>query len=333
MDIGVGIIGAGAMGKIHADNLRKIRGVKISAIADIDKERAIKIANGEETKIYTDYRDLINDSHVDAIIIATPTIAKPAIVKAAASAKKPIFCEKPIALTLEDALKMKEIINSNKVPFQVGFQRRFDPSYVEAKHKIEDGSIGKIILIKENNRDPPDPTFTSVSPTISGGIFIDTAIHDFDTVRWISGSKVVQIYAEAEALVYPNLKKEGDYDTVMAIMKLENGSLAYIDALHHTVYGFDARLEVVGTEGAIFVDMGESSFMHLLKASAMKLEDRFKNYKERWREAYLREIEYFIESIINNKEIKPDIDDGIEALKIAIAAKESSKLKTPITIP
>jgi myo-inositol 2-dehydrogenase/D-chiro-inositol 1-dehydrogenase len=331
-DIGIGLVGAGAIGRLHAGNVRNsVKGARLAAVADVD-QNAARAAAGD-AKIYTDYNEMAKDKSVDAILICTPPFLKMDIVREAAAVHKHVFCEKPIAVTLEDADKMKKLVRDGGIMFQVGYQRRFDRSYMKARTAVENGTLGKLLLLKEHNRDPPGPILGwSTNPAKSGGIYLDTTSHDFDAVRWLSGSEVERVYAEGSALVYEELAKNGDFDTTAVVMKLENGALAYVDSCYNTVYGFDARLEILGTKAAVSVGMGESSFAHVRTPTGTSNEF-FDSYATRWAQAYKDEVADFAECVRSGKEVKVGIEDGREALKIGLAAKASIEQGRPVKVP
>ncbi|MDA4121061.1 MAG: Gfo/Idh/MocA family oxidoreductase [Thaumarchaeota archaeon] len=330
--VGIGLVGAGAIGRLHAGNVRNnIKGARLAAVADVDQNAARSAAG--DAKIYSDYKEMVKDKSVDAVLVCTPPFLKMDIVRAAAAAHKHIFCEKPIAVTLEDADKMKKLVRDGGIMFQVGYQRRFDHSYVKARRAVEDGTLGKMLLMKEHNRDPPGPILGwSTNPAKSGGIYLDTTSHDFDAVRWLSGSEVERVYAEGSALVYEELAKNGDFDTTAVVMRLENGALAYVDSCYNTVYGFDARLEILGTKAAVSVGMGRSSFAHVRTPTGTSNEF-FDSYATRWAQAYRDEIADFAECVRSGKEVKVGIDEGREALKIGLAAKASIEQGRPVNVP
>ncbi|MDA4124905.1 MAG: Gfo/Idh/MocA family oxidoreductase [Thaumarchaeota archaeon] len=331
-EVGLGLIGAGAIGRVHAGNITKnIKDVRLAGVADIDRQAAEKVAGG--AKVYSDYHDLIKDPDVDAVIVCTPPFLKLDITKAAAEARKHVFCEKPISVTLEEAERMASLVDGAGIKFQVGYQRRFDNSYLRAKKSVESGELGRVLLIKEHNRDPPGPILGwSTNPAKSGGIFLDTVSHDFDAVRWLSQSEVVRVYAEGEALVYDDLKKNGDFDTTTVVMRLANGALAYVDACYNTVYGFDARLEILGTKAAVSVDLGENTFAHVYTSGGTSNEF-FDSYATRWAQAYRDEMADFADRVRMGGDVRVGIREGKEALKIGLAARASIQQGRPVAVP
>ena len=330
-EVGLGLIGAGAIGRVHAHNIHtNIKGVRLAAVADVDQKAAKSVAG--DARLYSDFHEMVNDDSVDAIIVCTPPFLKLEITKAAAEAGKAIFCEKPISVTLEEADRMVSAVAGSKIKFQVGYQRRFDDSYLRARKAMESGELGDLLLLKEHNRDPPAPILGwSTVPAKSGGIFLDTTSHDFDAVRWLSGSEVERVYAEGAALVYDELRKNGDFDTTTVVMKLTNGALAYVDSCYNTAYGFDARLEMLGTKAAVSVDIGEKSFAHVMKMEGTSNE-YFDGFASRWAQAYRDEIVDFADCVRTGRDVRVSISDGREALKIGLAARASIAEGRPMTV-
>ncbi len=330
-EVGLGLIGAGAIGRVHARNIQtSIKGARLAAVADVDQNAAKAVAG--DAKIFSDYHEMIKDDSVDAVIVCTPPFLKMDITKAAAEAGKAVFCEKPIAVTLDDADMMVGLVRGAGTKFQVGYQRRFDPSYAKARNAMESGELGKLLLLKEHNRDPPGPILGwSTIPAKSGGIFLDTTSHDFDAVRWLSGSEVERVYAEGAALVYDELAKNGDFDTTTVIMKLASGALAYVDSCYNTVYGFDARLDMLGTKAAVSVDIGERTFTHIRTKEGTSNE-YFDGFASRWAQAYRDEIEDFADCVRTGRDVRVGINDGREALKIGLAARASIAEGKPMRV-
>jgi myo-inositol 2-dehydrogenase/D-chiro-inositol 1-dehydrogenase len=330
-EVGLGLIGAGAIGKVHVRNINgSIKGARLAAVADIDLKAAGSVAG--DAKVYSDYREMIRDRSVDAVIVCTPPFLKMDIAKTAAESGKDVFCEKPVSVTLEDADKMMGIVKKGGIKFQVGYQRRFDSSYLKARHAMESGELGTLLLMKEHNRDPPGPIMGwSTVPAKSGGIFLDTTSHDFDAVRWLSGSEVDRVYAEGAALVYEELRKNGDFDTATVVMKLASGALAYVDSCYNTVYGFDARLEMLGTKSAVMVDIGEKTFAHVRTAQGTSNE-YFDGFATRWAQAYRDEMADFVECVKTGREVRVGMAEGREALKIGLAARASIAEGRPMPV-
>jgi myo-inositol 2-dehydrogenase / D-chiro-inositol 1-dehydrogenase len=332
--VGVGLIGAGQIGKIHAQNLsRRVPNARLVAIADSNMEAAKSVAAlTGVVDVESDYRELLRKKDVDAVIVATPTFMKLEIVKEAVEAGKHIFCEKPIALALSDADEMLRAVQRGGTKFQPGYQRRFDPSYLRVKRAVDSGEIGTMLLLRSNTRDPPQKVTGWADPKVSGGIFLDTSSHDYDVIRWLSGSEAVSVMADGVTTAYTDLKALGDQDTTMTIIKLANGALAHVDACRVSVYGYDIRAEVVGTEGAAIMDMGKSSETHVMKKDWESNEFSYW-YLERFDEAYRAELEGFAAAILEDAETRVTARDGRAAIEIGLAARKSMQERKAVSIP
>src|SRR5580704_11499126 len=265
--VGVGIIGAGKMGRIHATNLAQaIPNAKLVAVSDVVEDSAKKLASEfGVTNVFTDYLRLVENREVQAIVIATPTLLKPQIVKFACEAGKHIFCEKPIATNFHDAEQVLKSSQKSPGKFQVGYQRRFDPLHVKLKETLDSGEVGSVVLIRSNTRDPiPNPAQWPDFKN-SGGIFVDTCSHDYDLVRWLCGSEVSRVEAEGSP------RSQADQHTVITNLSMANGVVAQVDASRMSSYGYDVRVEVLGTKGAIFSKPEAPSGMRVVKGSQESL--------------------------------------------------------------
>ena len=332
--IGIGVIGVGAIGRVHAQNLaRRVPNASLVAIADANKAAADAVATQTGVQeVYVDYHRLLQDKDVEAVVVATPTFLKLEVVKAACEAGKHVFCEKPMALTLKECDEFIAASDRAGVKFQVGYQRRFDPSYVRVKQAIDAGEVGTMLLLRSNTRDPPQKVAGWADPNVSGGIFLDTSSHDYDVIRWLSGSEAKSVIADGMTTAYAELEQLGDKDTTMTIIRLANGALAHVDACRVSVYGYDIRAEVVGTEGAIFMDIGKSSETHVMKKSWESNEFSYW-YQQRFDEAYRAELEGFADCIINDGKPRVSGRDGRAAVEIGLAARRSVQEKKSVSVP
>ena len=326
--VGVGVIGAGNMGRIHAANIAtSIPNAKVVAVADVLEDRAKKLAaDFGVTNIFADYLRLVENREVQAVVIATPAIQKPQIVKFATEVGKHIFCEKPIATTFHDAEQVLKMSQKSPAKFQVGYQRRFDPIHVKVKQKIDSEEVGSVVLVKSNTRDPlPDPAQWPDLKS-SGGIFFDTCTHDYDVVRWLCGSEVSRVEAEGSPRSQP------DQHTVVTNLYLANGVVAQVDASRMSSYGYDVRVEVLGTKGAIFTKPDAASDIRVLKGSQEAVAT-YAWYAERFKEAYRLEMESFVGSILKDEDTKATAHDGKAAVEIAAAAKKSMQEGKAVNLP
>jgi len=326
--VGVGIIGAGKMGRIHAANLaQSVPNAKLVAISDVVEDSAKKLAaEFGVTNVFTDYLRLVENREVQAIVIATPTLLKPQIVKFACEAGKHIFCEKPIATTFHEAEQVLKSSQKSPGKFQVGYQRRFDPLHAKVKDALESGEVGSIVLVKSNTRDPiPNP---AQWPDLknSGGIFVDTCSHDYDLVRWLCGSEVSRVEAEGSPRSQP------DQHTVITNLSMANGVVAQVEASRMSSYGYDVRVEVLGTKGAIFTRPDAPSGMRVVKGSQESLAT-YAWYADRFKDAYRLEMASFVDCIVMDAETKVTAQDGKAAVEIATAARKSMQEGKAVNLP
>lgn len=334
-NIGIGIIGVGAIGKLHATNYAtKVPGAFLAGIADVNLPAANELASQlGVSSVYSDYHKLLDDGNVDGIVVATPPFLKKDITLAAADKKKHVFCEKPMTLSLKEADEMVSAVKRSGIVFQVGYQKRSDTSFMQAKKDILEGALGKLLLVKAHNRDPPTVVAGwSADPRKSGSVFLDTCSHDFDAIRYLSGSEVTHVQADGNAMMYDELRKNGDYDTVVVNLRLANGAMAQVDACAYTPYGFDSRAEVVGSEGGIMVGMGERSFARVYKKEGVSNE-RYDYWGSRWAQAYRDEMGAFVSCIRDGGTPRATIQDGRAALEIGLAAWGSVKDDRSVRLP
>ena len=333
--IGVGIIGIGAIGRLHAEHYSSaVPGARLAGIADVNLPAANELASRlGVTNVYGDYHGLLNDPSVDAVVVATPPFLKREITLAAADKHKHVFCEKPMTLSLKEADEMISAVKSSGIIFQVGYQKRSDISFMQAKSDIVEGKVGKMLLITAHNRDPPTTVAGwSADPRKSGSVFLDTCSHDFDAIRYLSGSEVTRVSADGNAMMYDELRKNGDYDTVVINLRLASGAMAQVDACGYTPYGFDSRAEVVGSEGGIIIGMGERSLTHVYKRDGMSNE-KHDYWGSRWAQAYRDEMASFVACIAGGGTPRATIQDGRAALEIGLAAWDSVKNDRSVALP
>jgi predicted dehydrogenase len=250
--VSVGLIGTGRLGSIYAGFLAyRVPQADLVAVADLIPERASGCAQKHGVpKWYDNHRDLIADPAIDAFVITATTTNHKEIVIDAAKARKPIFCEKPLTLTLPDAREMKRVIDEAGIFFQMGFQRRFDKGFAATKRKIDQGVIGTPVVFRGSSRDPYRPSLEYLAPQNSGGLILDMAIHDIDIARWYMGD-IKTAYAVGGVLAYPEIRQLGDEDNAIIVITFESGSLGEIDISRNGIYGYDIRAEVLGTKGTI----------------------------------------------------------------------------------
>jgi len=321
--INVGLIGVGRLGSMYAEFLaHRVPQANLVAVADIIPERASKCAEKYGLKKwYDNHHDLSADPEIEAVIVVTTTINHKQVVEDAAKQGKSIFCEKPMTLTLEDARGMLKEVEAAGVFFQQGFQRRFDKGFAAAKRKIDDGVIGKPVIFRGSSRDPYRPSLEYLMPSNSGGQIIDMAIHDIDIARWYMG-EIKSVYAIGGVLAYPEIAEVGDTDNVVMVMTFESGAVGEIDISRNGVYVYDSRAEVQGTKGAIQAGyLRETPILVMTEQGVTH--DTVPYFMERFGDAYVSQLNDYLNNLTQGKEPMLKIADGIMALRIATAATVS----------
>ena len=329
--INVGLVGVGRLGVLYARYLAyQIPNSNLLAASDIDPAAETVAKELGVTKWYPNYQELIDDKQIDAIVIVTPTSTHHDIVSTAARAGKAIFCEKPLSISLDEARAMERVVAETGVFFHMGFMRRFDRGFRAAKQKIEQGVIGKAVVFRASSRDPFRPSLEYLDPRHSGGLMIDMGIHDIDIARWLMGD-VSQAYATGGVLAYPEINEVGDIDNAIINLTFENGSLGVIDLTRNGVYGYDIRTEVLGTQGTVKVGyLRETPIVVMTKEGVTH--DTVPWFMERFGEAYVAQLQNFIEHLQKQKEPSIKCADGVAALQVAIAATRAFKENRPVAV-
>jgi len=319
-NVNVCLIGTGRAGMIHAKNLNtRVPNANLIAICDTSQESLEKAKENLSVKYtYNNYEEALDNEEIDAVVIVTPTKLHKDIVIKAAKKKKHILCEKPLARTVEDCDEMIKVVNQNNVKLQVGFMRRFDESFREAKKVIDSGELGEIVLVKSLTRGPSKPQPWMYDINISGGPIAEVNSHDLDTVRWFSDSEVKSIYSiggnfrlREIAEKYPDF-----YDTVSMNIELEDGMIAAIDGAQYVQYGYDARVEILGTHGNLMLgDTKRNNITQFSKNGIIK-----NQFIESWRDlfsnAYLNEDIAFVNAVLNDTQPFVTGKDGRQAVKL-----------------
>ncbi|MBQ7069407.1 MAG: inositol 2-dehydrogenase [Synergistaceae bacterium] len=319
----IGIIGAGRIGKLHANNLfSRVPGAELAAISDVYEPAAKELAEKLGVPVYTsDYHKILEDPSIDAVFICSSTDTHSPVSIDAAKAGKHIFCEKPIDHDLDKIRAVLDEVKKAGVKYQVGFNRRFDRNFKHVHEVVKSGGIGDVQIVKVTSRDPEAPPISYVK--VSGGIFVDMTIHDFDMVRYLSGSEVEEVSAFGACLVNPEIGKAGDVDTCIITLKFANGALGVIDNSRQAVYGYDQRIEVFGSKGCITADNETPNNTTLYTKEAVTKEKPLWFFLERYNDAFIAEECAFVESCLNGTDTAVGAFDGLQPVLIAIAAKES----------
>jgi myo-inositol 2-dehydrogenase/D-chiro-inositol 1-dehydrogenase len=329
--VGVGLIGAGWMGAFHAETLaRRLPGARLAGIADPAPGAAERLAGSlGAPKATTDPAELLADPAVEAVLIAAPARFHADLVVAAAGAGKAVFCEKPMALTLADADRAIAATQAAGVPLQVGFNRRFDPGFRAAHDLVAAGRLGTPQLLRSLTRDPGIPDPSRVPPST---IFLETLIHDFDTLRYLNpGAEAVTVYAVADALAYPDFKDQGLQDTAVVLIRFDNGAMATAEASFNAVYGYDVRGEVFGSAGmATAGDLRRTTMAYHGKDGVVA--DTWRRNIDLFHDAYTAELAAFADGVRASATLSPDGHDARAALAIALAAIASVDSGSPVRL-
>ncbi len=329
----IGVIGLGRMGRLYARMLAtQVSGAHLYAVAEVGEQERSQVVNelGVSHAVADTY-ELFTLPGVDAVVIATPTSTHHDLVVAAAKAGKAIFCEKPLALTLEETRSMLEVVARAQVPLQVGFMRRFDAAYQRAKTLIADGQIGYPVTFKSLSRDPFCPPSNYMDPAKSGGLILDMAIHDFDLARWLVGSEVERVMAEGTVLVCNDLASAGDIDNALINMRFVNGALGNIEVSRNAFYGYDIRTEVLGSEGAVMIGVHQHTPVLLLNRAGAH-HDVMPYLMERFGDAYRAQLQHFVDCLHKGQSPSVSGAEAFAACKIGIAATQSYQTGRPVTL-
>ncbi len=329
--IKIGLIGAGRIGRVHAENIRfNVPNAEILSIADLYSDKIKDWAYNLGIKhVLSDPKDIMEDQAIDAVLICSSTDTHSALITQAACAGKHIFCEKPIDFDLTKIKEALQEVARAGVKFQIGFQRRFDPGFKKAYKLIGQGKIGDIRVIKITSRDPAPPPLDYIK--VSGGIFLDMTIHDFDMARYLARSEITEVYAVGGAMVDKAIDEAGDVDTAIITLKFANGAMGVIDNSRQSVYGYDQRVEILGSQGCVMVG-NQPLTPAVLSTEDGFLVDKLQNFfMERYREAYIEEIKSFVDCIVNDKETLVTGNDGLQPVLIGLAAKRSLAEGRPVS--
>jgi len=329
----VGVVGAGRIGKIHIENLlHKISEVKLKIVADIKLDNQLKQWATEIGIPYltTDADEIFTDPEINVVAIASSTDTHAEFIQKAAQAKKHIFCEKPIDTDLKRIRETLSIVKEAGVKLMVGFNRRFDHNFKRIHDAVVSGQIGTPQIIKITSRDPSPPPIEYVK--VSGGLFIDMTIHDWDMARYQAGSEVEEVYAAGGVLIDPEIGKAGDIDTAAAILKFKNGALGIIDNSRQAVYGYDQRVEVFGSKGCVIAGNDTPNTVHIYTAESTSMDKIPFFFLERYMESYASELQHFFNCLQNNQDPFPNGEDGLQDVLVAMAAKKSFEEHRPIKI-
>jgi len=330
--LNIAVIGCGRIGRIHAETLAtRIPGARLAAVADIVGASAKEVAaQFHVAKATGNYHKLLADSAIQAVAICSSTDTHSRIIQEAAAAGKHIFCEKPIDYDLARIHAALAAVEKAGVKLQIGFNRRFDPSFAKVRELVTNGAIGQPHIIRITSRDPEPPSLEYIK--VSGGIFLDMTIHDFDMVRFLSGSEAEEVYAIGDALIDPAIRQAGDVDTAIVTMRLKSGALATIDNSFKADYGYDQRIEVFGSKGSASAGNRTPDEHLLMDARGLHHAKPLYFFLERYAEAYVLEMRAFVEAVLKDQTPSVTGREGLEAVVMGLAATRSLHEGRPVKL-
>jgi myo-inositol 2-dehydrogenase/D-chiro-inositol 1-dehydrogenase len=329
MGLRFGLLGAGRIGRVHAKAVAGAAGAELVAVADAVPEAAKAIAASYATEVRS-VEAIISAKDVDAVLITTPTDLHAQMIEQAARAGKAIFCEKPIDLSAERVRRCLEVTRAEKAALMVGFNRRFDPNFMEARARIDAGAIGEVEMASITSRDPAPPPLAYVAR--SGGLFRDMTIHDFDMAAFLLGEDPVTVFAVASNLVDPAIGAAGDVDSASLVLTTKSGKIAQISNSRRATYGYDQRIEVHGSKGMVSAENVRATTVEVADADGYRRDPLLNFFMTRYTQAYANEIAAFIEAVEAGRPMSPSGEDGLKALLMAEAAVKSLKERRQVEI-
>ena len=331
--LGIGVLGVGEMGKRHAENLRRlVPEARLVAVADAAVDRARQVAGELEIeRSYGSLEAMLENKELQAVLIATPDKFHAQAIGIAARAGKDILCEKPVALSIADARAALEAVSKAHVRLQIGFMRRYDPAYRAAMKRIEAGEIGTPVIFKSVGRDKDAPPLAAYQSNLNGMLLYNNTIHDFDLARWLMQDEVLEAHSYTTVAIRPEVARYGDVVASVVNLQYQKGAIGNVESYVQAVYAYDVRTEIVGSKGSILVGSLRQTPATFLTAegAAQALADHFLT---RFQDAYLAEVQDFVQNILNDKPPRVTGDDGLRALAIAVAAEKSYLQKTAVKV-
>jgi myo-inositol 2-dehydrogenase/D-chiro-inositol 1-dehydrogenase len=327
--IRIGVLGCGRIGRWHAELIAKrVAGLALSRVFDVRRESAEEVADALGAAVAGAPEELVEADDVDAIAICSSTDTHVDLLVAGSAAGKPIFCEKPLSLDLAEVDRGLAAVDAAGVLLQVGFNRRYDPSHREVRQRVADGDIGQLHLVRITSRDPAPPPIAYIE--VSGGIFCDMTIHDFDMARFVTGSEIEEVYATGAVRVDQAIGDAGDLDTAVVVLRHTDGVLTTIDNSRQAVYGYDQRVEAFGSGGMVGSENALTTTTILRNASGGQQSTLPDFFRERYEMSYLAEWEDFAAVVRDGGPSPVDGRDGREALIAGLAAWRSVREGRPV---
>jgi myo-inositol 2-dehydrogenase / D-chiro-inositol 1-dehydrogenase len=328
--LNVGLIGAGRIANVHAETIAfGIPQASLMAVTDINRKAAEDLAQRcGIPRVAASAEDIIRDPAIEAVLICSSTETHSGFVIAAAQAGKHIFCEKPIDLTLEKIDRALAAVEKAGVKLQIGFNRRFDANFARVRQAVVSGEIGTPQLLHIISRDPEPPPIEYVKSC--GGMFLDMTIHDFDMARFLIGDEVEEIYTAGAVLIDPEIGKAGDLDTLLIVLRFRNGVIGTIDNSRKAVYGYDQRVEILGSKGSIATGNNYPNQAIISTAESVRRDLPLNFFMERYTESFATELRAFVDAVLNDKPTPVTGIDGRIPVVMALAARRSYDQKRPV---
>ena len=320
-------LGAGRIGATHAETLSQLLGPGELLLADVDGERARALASTLGAEATTVDEAIVG---ADALVIAASSNAHPELIRAGIDRGIPVFCEKPLATTLDETERLRHEIDASGIRFQLGFQRRFDPAYLEGRRRLLADELGTLYLVRMVASDHAPPPEAYI-PT-SGKFFRDSSIHDFDAIRWMTGSEVETVYADGDARGFEMLARHDDVGTVAVVLRMRNGVLGVLGGGRHNPRGYDIRMELVGSRDSVALGLTDRTPVVPLDPSARSMRAGWDSFIDRFEQAYRDELRAFIQVARGVAPSACTARDGLEAMRVAEAASRSLIERRPIDL-
>jgi myo-inositol 2-dehydrogenase/D-chiro-inositol 1-dehydrogenase len=330
--LGIGIIGAGRIGRVHAESLTfRVPEARVLAIADVSREAAQAVADRcDIPRVAASSAEILADPMIEAVLICSSTDTHAELIVQAAKAGKHIFCEKPISLSLADIDRALAAVKAAGVQLQIGFNRRFDGNFARVRRSVVSGEIGMPHLLHIISRDPEPPPIAYIR--VSGGIFMDMTIHDFDMARFLIGDEVEEIYTAAGVMLDPEIGKAGDLDTALIVLRFRNGVIGTIDNSRKAVYGYDQRVEILGSEGKIATENWYPNTATISSGKSVCTDLPLNFFMERYVESFASELQSFVAAIRENRPTIVTGEDGRVPIVMALAARKSFDAHRPVRL-
>ena len=325
----IALLGAGRIGKVHAKAIAEDKRARLVAVADAMAPAAAAIAEATGSKVMT-IDEIEADGSIDAVIICTPTNTHADLIERFARAGKAVFCEKPVDLDVARARACADVVREVGARVLLGFNRRFDPHFLAVRKAIDDGRIGDVEMVTITSRDPGPPPAEYIK--VSGGMFRDMTIHDFDMARFLLGEEIATVSGTASVLVNPEIGELGDYDSASLVLATASGRQCVISNSRRAAYGYDQRIEVLGSLGAVTAENQRPVSIEIANKDGYTRPPLHDFFMTRYTAAYAAEISAFIDSIENGTAPSPSIEDGLMALALADAAVQAVKEQKTIAV-